>query len=103
MIYSIAKTAYERGIIWVCAAGKMVESVIAPAVYPGTIAVAATFLVVLAVPGRLFPRDSIRCLLMLDWRPARTLLIPSVVSLIVLITLIAASFIVIQNASRSAG
>ncbi|WP_289039129.1 S8 family serine peptidase [uncultured Zobellia sp.] len=42
MIYSIAKTAYERGIIWVCAAGNMVESVIAPAVYPGTIAVAAT-------------------------------------------------------------
>lgn len=43
MIYSIAKTAYERGIIWVCAAGNMVESVIAPAVYPpGTIAVAAS-------------------------------------------------------------
>ncbi|SHJ79439.1 S8 family serine peptidase [Pseudozobellia thermophila] len=42
MIYSIAKTAYERGIIWVCAAGNKVESVIAPAVYPGTIAVAAT-------------------------------------------------------------
>ncbi|WP_373518167.1 S8 family serine peptidase, partial [Pricia sp.] len=42
MIYSIAKTAYERGIIWVCAAGNQVESVIAPAVYPGTIAVAAS-------------------------------------------------------------
>ncbi|MDT7827782.1 S8 family serine peptidase [Pricia sp. S334] len=42
MIYSIAKTAYERGIIWVCAAGNKVESVIAPAVYPGTIAVAAS-------------------------------------------------------------
>ncbi|CAM3611923.1 S8 family serine peptidase [Zobellia roscoffensis] len=42
MIYSIAKTAYERGVIWVCAAGNMVESVIAPAVYPGTIAVAAS-------------------------------------------------------------
>lgn len=42
MIYSIAKTAYERGIIWVCAAGNKVESVIAPAIYPGTIAVAAS-------------------------------------------------------------
>lgn len=42
MIYSIAKTAYDRGIIWVCAAGNKVESVIAPAVYPGTIAVAAS-------------------------------------------------------------
>lgn len=42
MLYSIAKTAYERGVIWVCAAGNQVETVVAPAIYPGTIAVAAT-------------------------------------------------------------
>ncbi len=42
MLYSIAKTAYLRGVIWVCAAGNEVESVVAPAVYPGTIAVAAS-------------------------------------------------------------
>ena len=42
MLYSIAKTAYERGVIWICAAGNEVESVVAPATYPGTIAVAAS-------------------------------------------------------------
>ncbi len=42
MLYSIAKTAYERGVIWICAAGNEVESVVAPAMYPGTIAVAAS-------------------------------------------------------------
>lgn len=41
MIYEAAKAAYDNGIIWVCAAGNEVESVIAPAMYPGTIAVAA--------------------------------------------------------------
>lgn len=36
-----AKQAYEHGVIWVCAAGNQVKLVIAPAMYPGTIAVAA--------------------------------------------------------------
>lgn len=42
MLYSIAKAAYDNGIIWVCAAGNQVETIVAPAMYPGTIAVAAT-------------------------------------------------------------
>lgn len=41
MIYEVAKSAYDHGVIWVCAAGNQVEMVIAPALYPGTIAVAA--------------------------------------------------------------
>ncbi len=36
-----ARTAYENGLIWVCAAGNEVECIVAPASYPGTIAVAA--------------------------------------------------------------
>ncbi|SFD98110.1 Trypsin-like peptidase domain-containing protein [Chitinophaga sp. CF118] len=40
MIEEIARLAYEKGVIWVCAAGNEVELVIAPAMYPGTIAVA---------------------------------------------------------------
>jgi subtilisin family serine protease len=40
MIEEVARTAYEKGVIWVCAAGNEVEMVIAPALYPGTIAVA---------------------------------------------------------------
>lgn len=42
MFAAIAREVYEHGIIWVCAAGNEVELVVAPAVYPGTIAVAAT-------------------------------------------------------------
>lgn len=42
MLEAVAREAYERGVIWVCAAGNEVELVIAPALYPGTIAVAAT-------------------------------------------------------------
>lgn len=38
----MAKKAYEKGIIWCCAAGNEVQAVVAPAVYPGTIAVAAS-------------------------------------------------------------
>lgn len=38
----MAKTAYDKGIIWCCAAGNEVQAVVAPAVYPGTIAVAAS-------------------------------------------------------------
>jgi subtilisin family serine protease len=41
MINAVAREAYERGVIWVCAAGNEVETVVAPAMYPGTIAVAA--------------------------------------------------------------
>ena len=41
MIEAVAKEAYEKGVIWVCAAGNEVEVVVAPALYPGTIAVAA--------------------------------------------------------------
>lgn len=41
MIARVAKMAYDAGLIWVCAAGNEVEMVIAPALYPGTIAVAA--------------------------------------------------------------
>lgn len=40
MIEEVARTAYEKGVIWVCAAGNEVEMVVAPALYPGTIAVA---------------------------------------------------------------
>ncbi len=41
MLDAIAREAYERGVIWVCAAGNEVGLVIAPALYPGSIAVAA--------------------------------------------------------------
>lgn len=41
MLEEVARSAYEKGVIWVCAAGNEVEMVIAPALYPGTIAVAA--------------------------------------------------------------
>lgn len=41
MFEVIAREAYKRGVIWVCAAGNEVEMVVAPAMYPGTIAVAA--------------------------------------------------------------
>ncbi|GGF30800.1 hypothetical protein GCM10011339_18760 [Echinicola rosea] len=39
---AMAKKAYDAGIIWCCAAGNVVQVVVAPAVYPGTIAVAAS-------------------------------------------------------------
>lgn len=42
MFAAIAREVYEHGLIWVCAAGNEVELVVAPAIYPGTIAVAAT-------------------------------------------------------------
>ncbi|SKD02200.1 Trypsin-like peptidase domain-containing protein [Chitinophaga ginsengisegetis] len=38
----LAKKAYESGVIWCCAAGNSVQAVVAPAVFPGTIAVAAS-------------------------------------------------------------
>ncbi len=38
----MAKKAYDSGVIWCCAAGNEVQAVVAPAVYPGTIAVAAS-------------------------------------------------------------
>jgi endonuclease G, mitochondrial len=38
----LAKLAYDRGVIWCCAAGNEVKAVVAPAVFPGTIAVAAS-------------------------------------------------------------
>ena len=38
----LAKKAYDAGIIWCCAAGNEVQAVVAPAVFPGTIAVAAS-------------------------------------------------------------
>ena len=38
----MAKKAYDKGVIWCCAAGNEIQFVIAPAVYPGTIAVAAS-------------------------------------------------------------
>ncbi len=37
----LAKKAYDAGVIWCCAAGNEVKFVVAPAVFPGTIAVAA--------------------------------------------------------------
>ncbi|WP_312305836.1 S8 family serine peptidase [Chryseobacterium sp.] len=40
--YNLSKKVYERGIIWCCAAGNEVKEVVAPAVHPGTIAVAAS-------------------------------------------------------------
>jgi endonuclease G, mitochondrial len=39
---NMAKKAYNSGVIWCCAAGNQVQAVVAPAVYPGTIAVAAS-------------------------------------------------------------
>jgi len=41
MLYEVAKSVYDRGLIWICAAGNEVEMVVAPALYPGTVAVAA--------------------------------------------------------------
>ena len=41
MFDAVARSAYEKGVIWICAAGNQVKTVIAPALYPGTIAVAA--------------------------------------------------------------
>lgn len=41
MLAEAAKAAYDNGVIWVCAAGNEVEMVVSPALYPGTIAVAA--------------------------------------------------------------
>lgn len=38
----MAKKAYDKGVIWCCAAGNEIQAVIAPAVYPGTIAIAAS-------------------------------------------------------------
>lgn len=38
----LARKAYDAGVIWCCAAGNVVQAVIAPAVFPGTIAVAAS-------------------------------------------------------------
>jgi subtilisin family serine protease len=38
----LAKKAYDAGVIWCCAAGNEVKFVVAPAVFPGTIAVAAS-------------------------------------------------------------
>lgn len=38
----LARKAYDAGVIWCCAAGNEVGAVVAPAVYPGTIAVAAS-------------------------------------------------------------
>lgn len=40
--YMLAKKVYQHGIIWCCAAGNEVGEVVAPAVHPGTIAVAAS-------------------------------------------------------------
>lgn len=40
--YTLAKKVYQHGIIWCCAAGNEVGEVVAPAVHPGTIAVAAS-------------------------------------------------------------
>jgi subtilisin family serine protease len=38
----LARTVYERGVIWTCAAGNQVRFVVAPAKYPGVICVAAS-------------------------------------------------------------
>jgi subtilisin family serine protease len=38
----LAKKAYDAGVIWCCAAGNVVKFVVAPAVFPGAIAVAAS-------------------------------------------------------------
>lgn len=38
----LARKAYDAGVIWCCAAGNVVQAVVAPAVFPGTIAVAAS-------------------------------------------------------------
>lgn len=38
----LARKAYENGVIWCCAAGNEVGAVVAPAVFPGTISVAAS-------------------------------------------------------------
>jgi endonuclease G len=42
MFDAVAREAYENGVIWICAAGNKVKFVVAPALYPGTIAVAAS-------------------------------------------------------------
>lgn len=41
IISAAARYAYDNGVIWVCAAGNYVKVVVAPALCPGTIAVAA--------------------------------------------------------------
>jgi endonuclease G, mitochondrial len=41
-LYDLVREVYERGVIWCCAAGNEVNFVVAPAKYPGTIAVAAS-------------------------------------------------------------
>ncbi|WP_205504336.1 S8 family serine peptidase [Rufibacter psychrotolerans] len=38
----MAKKAYDKGVIWCCAAGNVVQAVVAPAVFPGAISVAAS-------------------------------------------------------------
>ncbi|HEU4472822.1 MAG TPA: S8/S53 family peptidase, partial [Flavisolibacter sp.] len=38
----MAKKAYDKGVIWCCAAGNEVQAVVSPAVFPGTIAIAAS-------------------------------------------------------------
>ncbi|MFD3003192.1 S8 family serine peptidase [Pontibacter toksunensis] len=41
-LFDLARTAYERGVIWCCAAGNQVGIVVAPGIYPGVICVAAS-------------------------------------------------------------
>lgn len=42
VLYDVARSAYERGIIWCCASGNVVKVVVAPGKYPGVICVAAS-------------------------------------------------------------
>ncbi|MBC6611901.1 S8 family serine peptidase [Hymenobacter sp. BT507] len=42
ILADLARTVYERGIIWTCAAGNQVKLVVAPGQYPGVICVAAS-------------------------------------------------------------
>ncbi|GGK71653.1 S8 family serine peptidase [Rufibacter glacialis] len=42
VLRDLARSAYERGVIWCCAAGNEVKVVVAPAKYPGVISVAAS-------------------------------------------------------------
>ncbi|WBA44285.1 S8 family serine peptidase [Hymenobacter canadensis] len=42
MFEDLARTVYERGVIWACAAGNEVPFVVAPGKYPGVICVAAS-------------------------------------------------------------
>ena len=41
-LYDVARSAYERGVIWCCASGNVVKVVVAPGKYPGVICVAAS-------------------------------------------------------------